>query len=98
MISMNRPSRGERESVTTTRYVGRFVVPVRLSLMETDTSSPPQCGKARELHAGRLAGQAFELFHHPAQLPELLEQPVDVLHGRPAPPGDALAPAPVDDL
>src|SRR5437870_10624534 len=29
MISMNLPSRGERESATTTRYVGAFVLPVR---------------------------------------------------------------------
>src|SRR5438034_11822350 len=29
MISMNLPSRGARESATTTRYVGAFVLPVR---------------------------------------------------------------------
>src|SRR5437867_1848896 len=37
---MNRPSRGERESVTTTRYAGRLVVPVRLSRIVTGTCSP----------------------------------------------------------
>src|SRR5262245_61857873 len=96
MISMNRPSRGEREPVTTTRYVGRLVVPVRLNLMETGTSSPPQCGKARKLRAGHLALQPLELLHHPAELPELLEEPIDVLHARAAPARDALAAAAVD--
>src|SRR6266566_6486707 len=38
---MKRPSRGERESVTTTRYAGRLVVPVRLSRIVTGTCSPP---------------------------------------------------------
>src|SRR5258708_11454091 len=32
---MNLPSRGERESATTTRYVGAFVVPVRRRRMCT---------------------------------------------------------------
>src|SRR5204862_7684310 len=35
MISMNLPSRGERESATTTRYVGAFVLPVRRRRMCT---------------------------------------------------------------
>src|SRR5262245_20116726 len=96
MISMNRPSRGEREPVTTARYVGRLGVPVRLNLIETGTSSPPQCGKAGKLHPGHLALQPLELLHHPAELPELLEEPIDVLHARAAPARDALAAAAVD--
>src|SRR2546428_60590 len=98
MISMNRPSRGERESATTTRYVGLRVVPVRLSRIETATSSPPQCGKAWKPRPGQLALQPLELLHHLAELRVLLEQPVDVLHAGAAAAGDALAAAAVDDL
>src|SRR5258706_7787673 len=46
MISMNRPSLGERESATTTRYAGFFVRPARLNRMWTAT-----------LHSPRLAGR-----------------------------------------
>src|SRR5438045_1868881 len=99
MISMNRPSRGERESVTTTRYDGRRVEPARLSRIDTDTWSPPECGKARRhLHARDLPLESFELLHHLPELRVLLEEPVDVLHSRAAAAGDALPPAAVDGL
>src|SRR4029079_12705304 len=98
---MKRPSRGDCESATTTRYDGRRERPVRLSRITT-TSSPPECGKARHardaLHAAQLAFHALQLLHHLAQLGELLEQPVDVLHAGAAAARDALTAAAVDDL
>src|SRR5213075_3158454 len=41
MISMNLPSRGERESATTTRYTGFFFDPTRVNLMRTAKPLPP---------------------------------------------------------
>src|SRR3990172_8263841 len=94
---MNLPSRGERESATTTRWPGRFVVPVRLSRIVTATSSPPRCGKSGEpLHARELPLHALELLHHLPELRVLLEQPVHVLHAGAAAARDALATAAVD--
>src|SRR5574341_1859042 len=89
---MNRPSRGERESVTTTRYAGRLVVPVRLSRIDTATSSPPQHRESS------FPVHALELLHELPELRVLLEQPVHVLNARAAAPRDALAAAAVDDL
>src|SRR5215212_2235622 len=40
-ISMNLPSRGERESATTTRYTGFFFDPTRVNLIRTANSLPP---------------------------------------------------------
>src|SRR3989304_6841608 len=96
---MNRPSRGERESATTTRYAGRLVVPMRLSRIETATSSPPQSRKSGEpLHAGQLPLHALELLHELPELRVLLEQPVHVLNARAAAARDPLAAAAADDL
>src|SRR5215510_11066164 len=95
---MKRPSRGERESVTTTRYRGRLLEPSRRSRITT-TSSPPQGRKAGQaLQLAQLAFHAFELLHHLPELRELLEQPVHVLHAGAAAASDALAPAAIDDL
>src|SRR6185436_8002720 len=95
---MKRPSRGERESVTTTRYRGRLLEPSRRSRIIT-TSSPPQGRKAGEaLQLPELAFHAFELLHHLAELRVLLEQPVHVLHVGAAAACDALAAAAIDDL
>src|SRR5215510_5100741 len=95
---MKRPSRGARESATTTRYDGRRERPARLSRMQT-TVSPPRHGKRwQPAHLAELAAHALELPHHLPELRVLLEQPVHVLHVRPATPRDALTPAPVDDL
>src|SRR5918997_113581 len=77
---MNLPSRGARESVTTTRYRGRLLDPSRRSRIDTATSSPPESWKSRQiLHPAQLAFHALELLHHLPQLRVLLEQPVDVL-------------------
>src|SRR5881409_3808339 len=99
MISMKRPSRGARESATTTRYRGRLLEPSRLSRMATATFSPPRHRKAAQ--ALQLAQPPFhrlELLHHLLELRELLEQPVHVLHARAAAARDALAARAVDDL
>src|SRR4051812_4239089 len=99
MISMKRPSRGERESATTTRYAGLRLEPMRRSRIDTDTSSPPQRGKAGQaLQAAELSFHAFELFHHFLELRVLLEKPVHVRDARAAAARDALAARPADDL
>src|SRR5574341_913455 len=96
---MNRPSRGARLSVTTTRYAGRLVVPVRLSRIETATSSPPGSRKSGQpLHLRQPPFHALELSHQLPELRVLLEQPVHVLHARAAAARDALAAAAVDGL
>src|SRR2546425_4932933 len=91
MISMNRPSRGDRESVTTTRYAGRRLDPIRLSRIET-TCLPPCHGKSRE------RSFAFELLHHLSKLRVLLQQPVHVLHARAAAARDPLAARSIDHV
>src|SRR5689334_7035396 len=99
MISMNRPSRGARESATTTRYRGRLLEPSRLSRIATATPSPPRHRKsAQALQLAQSAFHRFELLHHLLELRELLEQAVDVLHARSAATRDALTPRAVDDL
>src|SRR5438093_4855651 len=96
---MKRPSRGERESATTTRYAGRLVVPVRLSRIVTATFSPPRRRKSWEiLQVGKLPLHALELLHDLPELGVLLEKPVHVLHARAAAARDPLAAAAVDDL
>src|ERR671918_274910 len=88
---MKRPSRGERESATTTRYRGRLLEPSRRSRIVTDTSSPPQGRETGQpLELAQLAFHAFELLHHLAQL--------HVLHAGAAAARDPLSAAAVDDL
>src|SRR5207237_4686049 len=99
MISMKRPSRGARESATTTRYRGRLLEPSRLSRMATATSSPPRHRKAAQaLELAEPAFHRFELSHHLLELRELLEQAIHVLHARTAPARDARSPRAIDDL
>src|SRR5262245_51990836 len=99
MISMNRPSRGDRESATTTRYAGRLDEPALLSRIDTDTSSPPGEGKPwHALHAAQPSLHPLELLHHLPELRILLQEPVHVLHAGAAAPRDALAAATVDDV
>src|ERR687897_817397 len=97
---MNRPSRGARLSATTTRYAGLRFEPMRRSRIETDTCSPPQCWKAtRHLRQpAHFPFQTLELSHHLPELRVLLEQPVHVLHLRPAAARDALAAGAVDHV
>src|SRR5262245_9242674 len=96
---MNRPSRGDRESATTTRYAGRLDEPALRKRIDTATSSPPRERKSRQpLHAAEPALHSLELLHHFSELRVLLEQPVHVLHAGPAAARDALPAAAVDDV
>src|ERR1700754_4755755 len=90
-VSMKRPSRGERWSATTTRQMGSFLPPTRVSLSRTAMRSF-RASKRR----GRLAGlpherpevghlAAAELAHQLAHLVELLDELVDLLDARPGP-------------
>src|SRR5689334_23520430 len=95
---MNLPSRGERESATTTRYTGFFFDPTRVNLMRTAKSLPP-CLRSllafvglRRLALPRLRrrGRARQLrklasahaLHELLHLLAALEQPVDLLDAR----------------
>src|SRR3954470_2710026 len=73
---MNLPSRGERESATTTRYTGFFFDPTRVNLMRTAKRLPPRLlsllafvGFCRFSLPGlrrgdrRLSGQSTEIGH-----------------------------------
>src|SRR3954468_22668357 len=110
---MNLPSRGERESATTTRYTGFFFDPTRVNLIRTANWLPP-CLRSLFAFVGlrRLAlrrrrrcctGQLRKLalahaFHELLHLLAALEQAVDLLDGRARPLRDALAARAVDHL
>src|SRR5262244_2151011 len=98
MISMNRPSRGESESATTTRYDGCFFAPVRRSLILTDKISPCSSSFARVLRARQLWRTcAAERFHHLLRRFELFDQMVHVLDFRSAAGSDAPPAARIED-
>src|SRR5436309_14069466 len=82
MFSMNRPSRGDRLSAATTRYVGCFFFPIRIRRSFTATSvflgrfRPCQSNSSVELRPARrpLGGDPATLLsllalaaHHPAE-------------------------------
>src|SRR5919112_5790941 len=110
---MNLPSRGERESATTTRYTGFFFDPTRVNLMRTAKSLPP-CLRSLLALVGlrrltslrrrrRRAGQLRDLaathaFHHLLHLLAPLDQPVDLLDARAGAARDALTPRAVENL
>src|SRR5687767_4183461 len=96
---MNRPSRGERESATTTRYAGLRLLPIRRSRIETAMPSPPHRGKARQFREpAHFPFESLELPHHLPELRVLLEQSIDVLHLRAAAARDALPARAVDHV
>src|SRR4051794_12898479 len=72
---MMRPSRGERWSATTTRQIGSFFPPTRVSLSRTDIAGQTT-GLATLAHERPEVGHAPlpELLHHLAHLAELLDQ------------------------
>src|SRR5919112_5256969 len=103
-VSMKRPSRGERWSATTTRQIGSFLPPTRVSLSRTAMRSF-RASKRR----GRLAGLPHErpevghlaapdLAHQLAHLVELLDQLVDLLDARPGALRDAQPARALDEL
>src|SRR5580704_12845610 len=55
MVSITRPSRGERWSATTTRHSGSFLPPTRVSLSLTDMFPFWRTGCARQLSGARPA-------------------------------------------
>src|SRR5919106_6508469 len=93
---MNRPSRGDRRSATTTRHTGSLRPPTRVSLMLTDMrrSSLAVAHQLAEVGHPALLQPAHELAH----LAELLDELVDLLHGRPRPLGDPQPPRALDQL
>src|SRR4051812_46902927 len=109
---MNLPSRGERESATTTRYTGFFFDPTRVSLMRTAKSLPP-CLRSLLAFVGlrrfplrlllRSARQLGELplahaLHQLFHLLASLEQPVDLFDAGSGAARDPLTPRSVDHL
>src|SRR2546426_7926179 len=88
MVSMTRPSRGERWSATTTRQIGFFFPPTRVSLSRTAKASVHlEFGSGRAgtlaaagklLHRGHLALR--QLAHHLLHLAELLDELIHGLH------------------
>src|SRR5215831_10439867 len=88
IVSIVRPSRGERLSATTMRQIGFILDPTRLSLIRTAMSggrlaSPDLWARSATHHrgelllVGRLAGG--DVAHQLAHLIELLDQLIDVL-------------------
>src|SRR4051812_27309466 len=103
-VSMKRPSRGERWSATTTRQIGSFLPPTRVSLSRTAMRSFRASKRRR-----RLAGLPHErpevrhlaapdLAHQLAHLVELLHELVDLLDARPRALGDAKPARALDEL
>src|SRR3712207_4347467 len=102
---MNRPSRGDRLSATTTRHTGSFLPPTRVSLIATATDPPKD---SRKVRAGRLATAhqlaevrhlaLREALHELAHLAELLDELVDLLDRGAGAVGDAGAAAALDDV
>src|SRR5579863_4032920 len=108
---MNLPSRGLRESATTSRYTGRLVVPIRFNLILTnvvllsesclsdlcwiDILELPEHSSLAADTLGALSAEALE---HALHLLETLEQTVDVRDGGTAAQRDALAARAFDEL
>src|SRR4051812_7684883 len=102
MVSMNRPSRGELRSATTTRQTGSFLPPTRVRRMLTDirrSSLAAAVGgngsaPAHHLaHAGRHLA-ARQALHDLPHLLEVLHELVDLLDRGAGALGDAQAPRP----
>src|SRR5437763_16124773 len=82
-ISITRPSRGERWSAATTRQIGSFLPPTRVSLSRT--AKTVSCREKRSPRLAALAHHGCEighlasrnLLHDLAHLAELLDELVD---------------------
>src|SRR4029453_14886664 len=112
MVSIVRPSRGERWSATTTLQIGFFLLPTLRSRILTDMRRPrlddrartrsgaalADAGLAHASHQGLRVGHLAlgELLHQLVHLSELLDEPVDRLNRGPRPGGDPLAAGAVD--
>src|SRR5580658_10311058 len=108
---MNLPSRGLRESATTSRYTGRLVVPIRFNLILTNVvllseSCLSELGwidvlelsEHSRLAADTLGALAAKALEHPLHLLETLEQTVDIRDGGAAAQRNTFAPRAFDEL
>src|SRR5450631_852425 len=108
---MNLPSRGLRESATTSRYTGRLVVPIRFNLIFTKVVllsesclselrwiDVLELSEHSSLAANTLGALAAEALEHALHLLESLEQTVDVGDGGAATHRDALPARALDEL
>src|SRR3954451_25116582 len=112
MVSITRPSRGERWSATTTRQTGFFLPPTRVSLTRTancqitsqkeNFAAPdaplqaPTLAATRQLLHRRHLA-LLELSHHLLHLAELLHELVHGLHVGAGSQRDPPPPRPVED-
>src|SRR3954467_11409415 len=105
MVSITRPSRGERWSATTTRQIGFFLPPTRVSLSLTAKASIHlefRFGRGGTLApAGKLLHRRHlalcQLPHHLLHLAELLDELIDGLDVGAGAARDAPAARPVED-
>src|SRR5688572_7695515 len=97
MVSITRPSRGDRWSATTTLQIGFFLPPTRVSRTRTAIGRWRLADLAARqlLHAGHLP--LLQLLHDLLHLAELLDQLVDGLHRGPGAARDPPAARAVDD-
>src|ERR687892_1464904 len=95
IVSMKRPSRGERWSATTTRQIGFFLLPTRVSRTRTDIERRRLATAGELLQRRHLA--ARQLPHQLLHLSELLHQLRHGLHGGPRAARDPAAARAVDD-
>src|SRR4051795_7959342 len=102
IVSMKRPSRGERWSATTTRQIGFFLLPTRVRRSRTDIEPGEVSGGWRSpaarqlLQVGHLALR--ELAHQLLHLGELLDELPHRLHVGPGAMRDPPPAGAVDDL
>src|SRR5215210_1202977 len=97
MVSITRPSRGERWSATTTRQIGFFLLPTRVSRTRTDMRPERLADPAaRQLLQIRHL-PLLELLHQLLHLAELLDQLVDGLDRGRRPARDPAPARAVDD-
>src|SRR5438309_11758896 len=110
---MKRPSRGLRESATTSRYTGRLVVPILFSRILTTCLLPrllkshlrklcrvevAQLAEHARLSPHTLATLAPQRFHHALHLLESFQHAVHLGAGDPAAGGDPLPTRALDHL
>src|SRR3982751_762159 len=95
MVSMKRPSRGERWSATTTRQIGFFLLPTRVRRSRTDIGRRRLAAAHELLQGGHLA--LLQLAHELLHLLELLDEPPDRLDRGARAAGDPPPPRAVDD-
>src|SRR5881397_1006881 len=109
IVSIVRPSRGERLSATTMRQIGFFFEPTRLSLIRTAIRSSrlastdlwALCALGATTELGHLLRRRHppvgHRLHHHFHLVELLDQLVDLRDFGPGAGGDPFAAGTVDD-